>query len=96
MNAYQKFLKKELILRDKLAVDRTLLASERTFLAYIRTSLTLILAGATIAKFFNELYFIILGLLSVVVGIGIFYFGYIRHKKFQQSVIVFNEIGERE
>ncbi len=32
-----KFNKDEMILRDFLAVDRTLLANERTLLAYIRT-----------------------------------------------------------
>jgi putative membrane protein len=35
----------EMILRDHLAVDRTVLANERTLLAYARTALTLFLVG---------------------------------------------------
>lgn len=44
---YHKFNPREFILRDWLALDRTVLANERTFLAYTRTSLTLVLAGLT-------------------------------------------------
>jgi putative membrane protein len=33
---YDRFKNNELILRDELAVDRTLLANERTLLAYLR------------------------------------------------------------
>jgi len=40
----------ELILRDRLALDRTRLANERTLLAYLRTSLMLLVAGATAVK----------------------------------------------
>ena len=36
-NRYEGFAKSDLILRDQLAIDRTLLANERTVLAYIRT-----------------------------------------------------------
>lgn len=36
----------ETMVRDQLALDRTLLANERTLLAYIRTALALIGAGA--------------------------------------------------
>ena len=38
----------ELILRDKLAIDRTVLANERTLLAYVRTALTLFLVGISL------------------------------------------------
>lgn len=37
--------KKEIILRDYLALERTRLANDRTLFSYIRTSLYLILAG---------------------------------------------------
>lgn len=40
----------QLILRDRLALDRTRLANERTLLAYLRTSLMLLVAGATAVK----------------------------------------------
>jgi putative membrane protein len=43
---------KQLILRDYLAIDRTLLANESSLLAYIRTSLTMLVAGVTLPHVF--------------------------------------------
>jgi len=45
---YERFGNGDLILRDELAIDRTLLANERTFLAYLRAGVTLMLAGVTV------------------------------------------------
>ena len=42
---------KELILRDKLALDRTKLANQRTLLAFGRTGLYLIVTALAIFKF---------------------------------------------
>ena len=42
---YAATVKEQLILRDRLAIDRTILANERTLLAYVRTALTLFLVG---------------------------------------------------
>jgi putative membrane protein len=42
--------KKELIVRDWLAIERTKLANERTFLAYFRTSLFIFVSAITIIK----------------------------------------------
>jgi putative membrane protein len=48
--AYEDVKPDELILRDRLALDRTHLANERTLLAYVRTAFMLIAAGATAIK----------------------------------------------
>ncbi|MDD2749769.1 DUF202 domain-containing protein [Acidithiobacillus sp.] len=40
-----KFSAHNFILRDWLALDRTILANERTILSFTRTALVLILAG---------------------------------------------------
>ena len=50
---YREFRAEELILRDFLALDRTVLANQRTFLAYIRTSLAFLVTGAGFIKFFG-------------------------------------------
>ncbi len=50
---YQHYLHNQLILRDRLAADRTVLANERTFLAYARTALALVISGITLVKFFG-------------------------------------------
>ena len=55
-HTYQRFTegnKEEMILRDYLAVDRTIMANESAFLSYIRTALTIVVAGASVLHFFN-------------------------------------------
>jgi putative membrane protein len=48
--AYENLTSEDLILRDRLAIDRTHLANERTLLAYARTAFMLVIAGATAIK----------------------------------------------
>jgi len=68
-NPYERFLNNEMILRDQLAVDRTILANERTLLAYIRTLLALVLAGATVIRIFEDPSLNIIGWTLVVFGV---------------------------
>jgi len=49
------------MLRDDLAIDRTLLANERTLLAYLRTALALVIAGLTIVHFADAVWYQIAG-----------------------------------
>jgi len=73
--AYQSHDADELILRDHLALDRTRLANERTFLAYVRTAMMLLLAGATVIKFFGDSDLAVVsgwGLLALGVVVGAF------------------------
>ncbi len=51
---YDAWRQEELILRDFLAIDRTVLANERTFLAYVRTSLAFLVVGGTLFQFFDS------------------------------------------
>jgi len=67
---YSKFSNDELILRDELAVDRTLLANERTLLAYLRSAVSLALAGVSIMHFSEQQWFWIIGLICIPGGIG--------------------------
>jgi len=68
-NPYERFSRTELILRDQLAIDRTILANERTFFSYARTSLALILTGAGFIKFFETFTWWFLG--SFLIGLGL-------------------------
>lgn len=43
-----KALRKELILREKLAIQRTHLANQTTFLSFLRSSMYFLVAGLTI------------------------------------------------
>ena len=69
--------KEELILRDRLAIDRTRLANERTFLAYFRTSIFFVGTGISIVQiqFFENVIHLGWGLISlgpIVLVIGIY------------------------
>lgn len=64
----------ELILRDKLAIDRTHLANERTLLSYLRTSLYLIIFSLVIFSETELLYVSLssITLSSVIAVVGLF------------------------
>jgi putative membrane protein len=84
--AYDEAEKKDLIIRDYLAAERTHLANERTLLAYLRSALILFVAAITIFKFFQDSALMksmvyILALLAVLTMIFGFYRFYITRKK---------------
>jgi len=75
-NPYEQFATSDLILRDQLAIDRTILANERTFLAYCRTALALVLTGAGVIRFFETMFsqisgWALIGVGVIVAGIGV-------------------------
>lgn len=47
---YSEFRRDQMILRDWLALDRTVLANKRTFLAYARTAIALLVLGIALVK----------------------------------------------
>ena len=85
-NPYRHFTKEELILRDYLAVDRTLLANERTFLANIRTALTFFVSGVTFIKFFGHIMMAIVGWAFIPIGIFIFIAGLLKYQTMHQVI----------
>ena len=85
-NPYTNFLKEELILRDHLAIDRTVLSNESTLLAYIRTSLAVIAAGATLIHFFDEIFIKLFGAICVIAGTIILVLGYLRYRKMNKLI----------
>ena len=82
---------KDLILREKLAMERTNMAIDRTLLAFIRTSLYFCLAGITINSVVKihygqwlEILFLIISAIILVVGIVTFFQ---QKKKLRQNKI---------
>ena len=71
----------DLILREKLALQRTVLANQSTFLAFLRTSMYFLVAGLTInnvlqvehGNIIRSVMFVIAGLLFVTGVINYFY-----------------------
>jgi putative membrane protein len=80
------FSKEDMILRDFLALDRTILANERTFLAWFRTSLSLIAAGIAVVKLNIDLMFFIGGLCLIAMGIPIGIIGFIRYSRMNKRL----------
>ena len=71
--------------RTSMAVERNALANQRTFSAWIRTGLSSILAGLAIVRFIGDEeifkgYVILIGILFVVIGIGIYILAYITYR----------------
>ncbi len=80
------FSKKDMILRDFLALDRTILANERTFLAWFRTSVSLIGAGIAVMKLDIGLMFFIGGIILIGMGIPIGIIGFIRYVRMNKRL----------
>lgn len=57
-----------LILRDRLAADRTVLANERTFLAYLRTALAFLISGVSLLHFFDIRWMQVVGINQTQTG----------------------------
>lgn len=83
---YSRFGKDQLILRDELAIDRTLLSNERTLLAYLRSGVALVIAGVTITQFSQESWFWFVGLMCVPVGVVVSVIGVVRYRKMDSSI----------
>lgn len=58
----------QLILRDRLAENRTALANERTLLSYVRTALALFAAGVSFINFFRPPIIIVIGWIFIPIG----------------------------
>lgn len=80
------YREKELILRDYLAIDRTLLANERTFLSYIRTAVTVFIAALSLIKFFENPILEFLGWILLFIAIWVTFRGFIRQWQVQKFV----------
>jgi len=83
---YDRFSTDDLILRDELAIDRTLLANERTLLAYARSAVTLVLAGLSFVHFSDTPWFIFVGAACVPLGAAILVFGVVRFVRMKKSI----------
>ena len=85
-NPYCRFDKNELILRDHLAIDRTILANERTLLAYIKTALAFLVGGVTAIKFFDSPLMEILGWALISTSIFTTILGSSRYKSMANRI----------
>lgn len=93
---YSRFDGSELILRDELAIDRTLLANERTLLAYLRSGAALLITGVSIAHFSHEGWFWAAGIACVPAGIAAGIVGTVRYLRMNRSICLIRGRSEQE
>jgi len=84
---YSRFSQAQLILRDELAIDRTLLANERTLLAYLRSGVALVIAGATMIHFSQHGWFRFAGTACIPSGIICAIIGVVRYVRMNRSIL---------
>jgi putative membrane protein len=88
---YKEFSAKDLILRDYLAIERTILTNEATFLAYIRTSLTVVVVGVTLFHISQNPFLQYVGIGFVLFGFYIFFRGSVRSSRMKIKIDRFLE-----
>ena len=86
-SAYARFDGTKLILRDELAIDRTLLANERTLLAYLRSGVALIIGGVSLFHFANG-WLEYVGLACVPAGLVTGWIGIVRYRCMDRVISV--------
>ncbi|MEZ4912245.1 MAG: DUF202 domain-containing protein [Saprospiraceae bacterium] len=77
-------MNKDLILREKLALQRTVLANQSTFLAFLRTSMYFLMAGLTLQNFYNSGNYLLLEIILFTISLVVLIFGirnYVKHRK---------------
>ena len=88
---YSRFNRDALILRDELAIDRTLLANERTLLSYLRSGVALLIAGVSIMHFSHEDWFWFVGFGCIPAGIITSIVGLARYRIRKKTIAVLRE-----
>lgn len=83
---YDRFKGEQPILRDFLALDRTVLANERTVLSYARTALALVVLGVSAIKFLDGWIEAVVGGVFIIVGLLVGAFGTYRFLQVQRRI----------
>ena len=85
LKEYEKF-SDEMILRDYLALDRTVLANERTLLAYFRTFIGTFSAGIAMVKLVDTLLTNITGYVFMILSPFFLVFGLVRFFQIKKKI----------
>lgn len=81
MNQTEKRLNKDLILREKLAIERTDMAIDRTLLAFIRTALYFAIAGMTVNSLLRVNYSLLVEIIFWIVAFVVLVLGILKFKQ---------------
>ena len=64
-------MNKDLILREKLALQRTVLANQTTFLSFLRTSMYFLMAGLSLRNLFKVDDYMLLEILFYAISVSV-------------------------
>jgi putative membrane protein len=88
MNTIETKINKDLILREKLAVQRTVMANQTTLLSFIRTSLYFLVAGLSLKSLLKlensllfQITFYVVSFSTMIIGV----YNYFKQKRLIQS-----------
>jgi len=93
---YSRFDGNDLILRDELAIDRTLLANERTLLSYLRAGAALLIAGVSIMHFSAQGWFWMAGLACIPIGVITGVTGVARYRIMNKKIALVRNRSKKE
>ncbi|MCE2825155.1 MAG: DUF202 domain-containing protein [Sediminibacterium sp.] len=80
-------INKDLILRERLAIQRTNMANQTTLLSFIRTALYFLIAGLSIRGFFKLELLVYLEVLFFTCAVLLFGFGLYNFNKNKKAII---------
>ncbi|WP_395046457.1 DUF202 domain-containing protein [Flavobacterium sp.] len=83
----QKPINKDLILREKLALQRTVLANQSTFLAFLRTAMYFLIAGLSLKNVLKIENSIAIEIVLFAVSGIIFLIGIVNYFKHKKSIL---------
>lgn len=88
MNTIETKLNKDLILREKLAIQRTVMANQTTLLSFIRTSLYFLVAGLSLKSLLKlenillfQITFYVVSFSTMIIGV----YNYFKQKRLIQN-----------
>jgi putative membrane protein len=83
----KKAMNKDLILREKLALQRTILANQSTFLSFLRTSMYFLIAGLSLRNLLKIENSLLIEIAFFITSFAIFLLGTINFFKHKKSII---------
>jgi len=79
-------MNKDLILREKLALERTVLANQSTFLSFLRTSLYFLIAGISIKNLTATEYGNVIEIVFIVISLSVLFTGILNYFKQKKRI----------
>ncbi|MDX1904302.1 MAG: DUF202 domain-containing protein [Thermonemataceae bacterium] len=83
----RKDFNKDLILREQLALQRTIMANQTTLLAFLRTAMYFSVAGLSIRNFLHHQHSTILEFSFYTTSLGILAFGLINYFRQKKKIV---------